>query len=96
MARIAVEWQKAPSGGDDPARQLQQLRQWCADLWALRKGDQNAQWLRIEREKLDLELKKNEAEAAARQREIEALKNPKKGGVSREFLEWFNKEFHML
>ena len=95
-ARIAVALQQAPSGGDDPAGELQRLRQLCADLVALRKGDHNAQRLRIEREKIDLELKKTEAEEAARQREIEALKNPKKGGVSKEFLEWFAKEFNIL
>jgi len=96
IARIAVALQKPTSGGDDPAGELQRLRQLCADLVALRKGDQNAQWLRIEREKFDLVLKKAGAEEAARQREIEALKNPKKGGVTREFLEWFEKEFNIL
>jgi hypothetical protein len=36
------------------AGQLQRLRQLCGDLVALRKGDQNAQWLRIERQKLQM------------------------------------------
>ena len=95
IARIAVALQQAPSAGDDAAGELQRLRQLCADLVALRKGDQNAQWLRIEREKFDLELKKAGAEEAAHQRAIEALKNPKKGGVSKEFIEWFRKEFDL-
>jgi hypothetical protein len=68
-ARIAVALQHQLPGGDDPAGQLQRLRVLCADLVALRKGDHYAQWLRIEREKLDLELKKYEEQAAARQKE---------------------------
>ena len=56
-ARIAVALQRPPSDGDDPAEQLRRLRQLCGDLVALRKGDHNAQWLRIKREKLDLDLK---------------------------------------
>src|ERR1017187_10325087 len=38
-ARIAVALQQPASGGDDPAQQLQKLRQLCGDLVALRKGD---------------------------------------------------------
>jgi hypothetical protein len=55
-ARIAVALQRTPVDGADPAEELQRLRQLCADLVALRKGDHNAQRLRIEREKLDLDL----------------------------------------
>src|SRR5208282_1032633 len=65
-ARIAVALQRASSGGDDPAGQLQRLRQLCGDLVALRKGDQNAQWLRIERQKLQMAGEKNAGEQAAR------------------------------
>jgi hypothetical protein len=56
-ARIAMALQRPPADGDDPAEQLRRLRMLCADLVALRKGDHNAQWLRIKREKLDLDLK---------------------------------------
>jgi hypothetical protein len=72
-AVIAVALQRAPADGADPAEQLRRLRELCADLVALRKGDHNAQRLRIEREKLDLDLKKYDEEAAARKREIEAV-----------------------
>jgi hypothetical protein len=71
-ARIAVALQRPPSDGDDPAEQLRRLRELCADLVALRKGDHNAQWLRIEREKLELDSKKYDEQAAARERELEA------------------------
>jgi len=96
IARIAVALQQAPSGGDDPAGELQRLRQLCADLVALRKGDQNAQWLRIEREKFDLVLKKAEAERAARQRELEeANKDPRDRAPSKAMLEWLAKELKL-
>jgi hypothetical protein len=97
MARIAVAWQKVPSGGDDPAGELQRLRQMCMDLVALRKGDQNAQRLRIERERIDLELKKDAAEKDARQREIaEANKDPRDKAPSKEVLDWAAKELNLL
>jgi hypothetical protein len=70
-ARIAVALREPASGGDDPTGQLQRLRQLCADLVALRKGDHNAQWLRLEREKLDLELKEFQEEEAARKKQLE-------------------------
>ena len=73
-ARIAVALRQAPCAGEDAAGQLQRLRQLVGDLVALRKGDQSAQWLRIEREKLDSELRKFEEEEAARKRQIEKPK----------------------
>ena len=73
-ARIAVALREPASGGKDAAGQLQRLRQLVGDLVALRKGDQSAQWLSIEREKLDSELRKFEEEEAARKRQIEKPK----------------------
>jgi hypothetical protein len=94
-ARIAVALQQ-PASGEDSAAQLHRLRQLCADLVALRKGDHNAQWLRMEREKLDLSLQQYSDEAAARQREAEALKNPKKGGLSPETLKLIEHELKLV
>ncbi len=73
-ARIAVALRKPPCAGDNAAGQLKRLRQLVGDLVALRKGDQSAQWLRIEREKLDSELRKFEEEEAARKTQIEKPK----------------------
>ena len=73
-ARIAVALRKAPCAGGDAAGQLKWLRQLLADLVALRKGDQSAQWLKIEREKLGSELKKFKEEEAARKRQLEKPK----------------------
>jgi len=70
-ARMAVVLREPPSEGDDTGMQLQRLRQLCADVVALRKGDHNAQWLRIEREKLDSELREFEEQETARKRQME-------------------------
>jgi hypothetical protein len=96
MARIAVALQKPGPEGEDPVAQLQRLRLLFADFVALRKADHNAQWLRLEREKLDLRFKKGKAEEAARQREIENLKNPQNGGVPTEVLDWVKEEFKIV
>ena len=55
-ARLAVALREQPSAVNDAAGQLQRLRHFCAALVVLRKGDHNAQWLRIEREKLQVKL----------------------------------------
>jgi hypothetical protein len=70
-ARIAVALRKPPEGGDDPGAPLRWLSQLCADLVALRKGDHSAQWLRMEREKLDARWKEFEQEQAALKKKLE-------------------------
>ena len=77
-ARLGIALRKRPADTDGPGAELHRLRQLCADLVALRRGDQGAQWLRIEREKLDVELKEFEEEEAARRKEIEKRENAKK------------------
>jgi len=95
-ARIAVALRQPESGGDDPAGQFRRLRELCGDLVALRKGDHNAQWLKIEREKLDLELKKHDEEAA-RKTEIEnALKSAERRGIRPETLALIEKELRLF
>jgi hypothetical protein len=96
-ARIAVALQQPVSDKDEPAGQLQRLRQLCGDLVALRKGDHNAQRLRIEREKLDLDLKKFDEETSARKREDEeALKPTEKGGLRPETIALIERELKIL
>jgi hypothetical protein len=43
-----------------------------------------------------LRFKKGKAEEAARQREIENLKNSQNGGVPTEVLDWVKEEFKFL
>jgi hypothetical protein len=95
-ARIAVALKKLPSGEDDPAAQLEQLRQLCMRLVALRKGDHHAQWLQIERGKLDLQIKKYKEEAAARKRANDPLKHRKKGGIPKKVFDYIEKELKLL
>jgi hypothetical protein len=45
----------------DPMRQMKRLRQLCADVVALRRGDLKSEWLKIEQERMDLHSKQAEA-----------------------------------
>jgi hypothetical protein len=94
-ARIAIALRQTPSAGDDPAGQLDRLRRLCADLAKMRKGDHNAEWLRIERGKLDLDLKKHKEAVAARKRELEDLKNPHGKAVTKEAWEELERELKL-
>ena len=94
-ARLAAALRKSPSGEDDPAAQLDRLRQLCATIARLRKGDHSAEWLRIERGKLNLELKKYKDEVAARKEELNPTKS-KHGGIPIEVLEQIEKDLHLL
>jgi len=95
-ARIAVALQQPPEGGEDPAGQLERLRQLRTELVALRKGDHHAQWLQIERGKLDLQIKKYKEEAADRKRANDPLKHRKKGGIPKKVLDYIEKELKFL
>jgi hypothetical protein len=53
-ARIAMALRQVTRHENNPLIQLKLLRKVCADVAALRRGDQNAQWLEIERARLNL------------------------------------------
>ena len=73
------------------------MRQLCGDVTALRKGDHNAQWLRIEREKLDLELKEFEEQEAARKTHFkQPSKDPKDCVMSEETRDCIRAELKRL
>jgi hypothetical protein len=95
-ARLALALQKAPSGEEDPAVQLDRLRQFNKDIALLRKGDHNAQWLRIESGKLDLYLKKYEDQAAARKRQMNPFKDRSECGISDETIALIEKELNLF
>ena len=59
-ARIAVALKSLASGEGDPAEQFTRLRELCGDLVALRRGDHDAEWLRLERERLENSRKQSE------------------------------------
>jgi hypothetical protein len=95
-ARLAVALRRSPSGDEDPDRQFERLRRIRAELTALRKGDHNAQWLRIESGKLDLHWKKYRDATADRRREIEDTKNPQARAMTKEAWEELERDLKLL
>ena len=63
-ARLAAALRHTSADADDPARALEELRRLRRDLVALRRGDHNEQRVKIQREKLELDMKKFEHQAA--------------------------------
>ena len=57
-ARLAVAMREMPSEEEDFEARMEWLRRMCGMLAKLRKGDQDAEWLRIKKEKQALEVKK--------------------------------------
>ena len=95
-ARLAAALRPPPSGESDPAAQLERLRQFCATLARLRKGDHSAEWLRLERGKLELNRKRYKDEAAARKAAMNPCKGRKRGGIPPEVLAQVEKELKLL
>ena len=56
--QLAVALAELPSAKEDPDRHSERVRVLCSRLVALRKGDHDAQWLQIERDRLALLTKK--------------------------------------
>ncbi|MGD1085526.1 MAG: hypothetical protein ABSA47_12370 [Verrucomicrobiota bacterium] len=106
-ARLAVALRQRPDDARDPAAQLQRLRQLCADLARLRRGDHNAQWLRLEqkrtegwlrlqRKKLDLSLRKYNDIVAERKKAKKAAKPAGDGSVPKEVFDRFAEELKLI
>jgi len=97
-ARLALALQKTRPGEDDPAAQLDRWRQFNKDIALLRKGDHNAQWLRIESGKLDLGLKIFEHQAAIQNSKLEPkVRQPRpEGGFSKETIAQLVKELDLF
>ena len=55
-ARLAIALRPSFAGSDDPAERLEQLRRLRRDVVALRKGDHDERWVKIQSGKLDLAL----------------------------------------
>jgi len=97
-ARLATATRPSSAGGDDPAERLEQLRRLRRDIVALRKGDHDEQWLKIQRDRLDLELKKFEHQAAIQKRKMEPhvrLPRPE-CGITDETIAQFEKELKLI
>jgi hypothetical protein len=71
LGRYAVATRKLIENEGDPAA-WKLLREVCHDLVALRRGDHFAEWLRIDREKLALQLRREEREERVATSEVES------------------------
>jgi hypothetical protein len=97
-ARLAAALRPSFAGSDDPAERLEQLRRLRRDVVALRKGDHDEQWVKIQRDKLELELKKFEHQAAIQKRKMEPhvrLPRPE-CGITDETIAQFEKELKLI
>ena len=69
MARLAVGLHRLGRFAEDPDKELERERELCRNLVALRRGEQNSEWLKIDWEKLEWKKQKHkekmEAEKAA-------------------------------
>jgi hypothetical protein len=90
-ARLALAMQQPPEGADDPAGELERLRQLRTELVALRKGDHHAQWLRIQSRKLDLHMKKYADKAASSPRLLRT-----DGGFTKETIDKLAKDLNLF
>jgi hypothetical protein len=75
LGRYAVATRQLIENEDDPAA-WKLLREVCHDLVALRRGDHFAEWLRIDREKLELQRWRQEREEKAATSESAAEARP--------------------
>jgi hypothetical protein len=75
LGRYAVATRRLIENENDPAA-WKLLREVCHDLVALRRGDHFAEWLRIDREKLELHRQRQEREEKAATSEAEAESRP--------------------
>jgi hypothetical protein len=75
LGRYALATRRLIENENDPAA-WKLLREVCHDLVALRRGDHFAEWLRIDREKLELHRQRQEREEKAAKSEAEAESRP--------------------
>jgi len=68
---------------NDPAA-WKLLRELCHDVVALRRGDHGAEWLRLDRERLELRRRREDREEKAGAAKSEAEANPAKPPMSDE------------
>jgi hypothetical protein len=97
-ARLATALRPSSTGSDDPAQRLEQLRWLRLNLVPLRKGNHDEQWVKIQRDKLELELKKFEHQAAIQKRKMEPhvrLPRPE-CGITDETIAQFQKDLSLL
>jgi len=97
-ARFAAALRHTSGDGDDPAQGMEQLRRLRRDLVALRQGDHNERWVKIQREKLELAVKRFEHQAAIQNSKLEPkVRQPRpEGGFSKETIAQLVKELDLF
>jgi len=68
------------------------------DLVVLRQGDHNEQWVKIQREKLELDLKKFEHQAAIQKDKMQPqVRGPRpEAGITKETIAQLEKDLHLF
>ena len=97
-ARLATALRPSSAGSEDPAQRMEQLRRLRRDIVALRKGDHDEQWVKIQRDKLELELKKFEHLAALQKSKMEPqVRRPRpECGITKETIAQIEKDLNLI
>ena len=97
-ARFAAALRHTSADGADPAHGLEQLRALRRDLVALRKGDHHERWVKIQREKLELDVKKFEHQAAIQKSQMEPkVRGPRpEAGICPEIIAQIEKDLELF
>ena len=98
IARLAAALRPTAAERDDPAQRMEELRRMRRDIVALRKGDHDEQWVKIQSRKLDLQLKKFEHLASLQKSKMEPqVRRPRpECGISKETIAQFEKELKLI
>jgi hypothetical protein len=83
VGRYIVVTRKLIENESDPAA-WKLLRELCHDVVALRRGDHGAEWLRLDRERLELRRRREDREEKSATAKSEAEANPAKPAMSEE------------
>jgi hypothetical protein len=97
-ARLGAALRHTCADADDPARALEELHRLRRDLVALRQGDHNEQWVKIQREKLELDMKKFEHQAAIQKDKMQPqVRGPRpECGISKETIAQLEKDLNLF
>jgi len=96
-ARSALAMRNMPAPEENPAAHLEWLRVLSAILCKMRRGEHDAQWLDLKRDKHELDEKKFKAAETARKREQkERDKERGRGPVTKEAWEQMERDLKLL
>jgi len=91
-AQVARALRRLSALDDDPDRQAELLANLCQQLALLRRGDHNAQWIQVHRDRLALELQKYKAWATRQDNKTQPSKTE---AMTLEDFDQFEKDHHL-